>query len=456
MFTNFSTWVRTSITLKLIIIGILISVLLIPTNMVENLIQERAQTRDNVIEEVSSKWGLDQTIGTPVISIPYYSTIINSNNQKQTIVQYAHILPDDIKIKTNLVPFNKKRGLYEVVLYNTQVNIKGSFKSELEKLQQKTSSPLRVDLATIQVGVSDLKGLKDIVSFNINGDETYEFNPGVPNNDIYYSGMSFPINLTDKLDFAFECNLNLNGSTSLHYQPYGKKTLVELTAKWPDPSFEGYFLPDSSDIKDSVCYAKWQMLQLNRSYPQYGLGAFIRDSEKAASSSNYNHEDTSFGVRLKIPVDQYQKTNRTAKYAVMFILLTIVAFFFVEIIHKKRVHPIQYLLIGFAIIIFYVLLLSISEQTSFNNAYWISCSGVIVMIALYTQTIFKRFKISILIALILTTLYIFFFCLLQLQEYALIMGSIGLFIILGVTMYLTRNINWYKEDVVETPNELTA
>ena len=115
MFTNFSSWVRTSITLKLIIIGLLIAVLLIPTNMVENLIEERSQTRDNVIEEVSSKWGLDQTIGTPIISIPYYSTIINSANQKQTIVQYAHILPEDIKIKTTLVPFNKKRGLYEVV-----------------------------------------------------------------------------------------------------------------------------------------------------------------------------------------------------------------------------------------------------------------------------------------------------------------------------------------------------
>jgi inner membrane protein len=450
MNTNFNSWARTSITFKMLIIGILVLVLLIPTNMVESLIRERESTRNDAVKEVASKWGLEQTIGTPVISIPYYMQKTDANGHKQTYIHYAHILPNDVQIESKVTPENKKRGLHEIILYNTQTKIKGTFKSEIDKLQQKTNNGLRLEQAHIQLGISDLKGLKDIVSFSIDGNEGIEFNPGVPNNDIYYSGMSFPINLTDKTDFAFECNLNLNGSTSLHFQPYGKKTSVELNATWGNPSFEGYFLPDFSKITDTSTYATWKILQLNRNYPQYGLGAFIRESERKASLQQ-GQTDSSFGVRLMLPVDQYQKTTRSAKYSIMFILLTIISFFFVEIIHKKRVHPIQYLLIGFGIVLFYILLLSISEHLHFNSAYWISCAGIVLLIGLYTQSIFKKIKITLLISTILLILYVFFYALLQLQNYSLLMGSIGLFIILGTTMYLTRNIDWYKE---EPPKEI--
>lgn len=452
MITNFNTWVRTSITLKLIIIGILILVLLIPTTMIQDLIRERESTRDDAIKEVASKWGLDQTIGTPIISIPYYTVITNANNQKETIRNYAHVLPNDIKITTKLVPEKKKRGLYEIVLYNTKITIEGSFKSEIEKLRQQTASELRLDQAYIQLGISDLKGVKEIVSFVIDGNDAHEFNPGVPNNDIYYSGMSFPINIIDRDTFEFACAVNVNGSSSLYFQPYGKKTVVELTTNWTNPSFQGAFLPDSSHTTEAGTYAKWQILQLNRNYPQYGLGSFIHDSERAGTSYDSQH-DSSFGLRLILPVDQYQKTNRTAKYSIMFILLTIVSFFFIEIINKKRVHPIQYLLIGFGIILFYVLLLSISEHMNFDAAYWISCAGVASLISLYTQSIFKTFKITALIAAILSTLYIFFYSLLQLQDFSLLMGSIGLFIILAVTMYLTRNIDWYKDETEKIDTE---
>jgi inner membrane protein len=445
MLTNFNTWLRTSITLKLIIIGILILVLLIPTNMVERLINERESTRDNAIKEVASKWGLDQTIGSPVISIPYYTVIVNGNNQKETITNYAHILPNEVKIATELTTEQRKRGLYEVVLYNTKATIKGNFKSEIEKLQQKTNNALRLDQAYIQIGISDLKGLKDIVSFTIDSNETFECNPGVPNNDIYYSGMSFPIDLTLKQDFEFNCTLNLNGSTSLHFQPYGKQTLVEFNSNWSNPSFEGSFLPDTSRIDEAGTYAKWKILQLNRNYPQYGLGSFIRDSEQASALTN-GQSDSSFGLRLLLPVDEYQKTNRSAKYSIMFILLTIISFFFVEVINKKRIHPIQYLLIGFGVVLFYVLLLSISEHSDFDTAYWISCGSIVILISMYTQSMFRKIKITLLIASILSSLYVFFYSLLQLQDYSLLMGSIGLFIILAITMYLTRNIDWYKEE----------
>lgn len=451
MNSNLNTWVRTSVTLKLIIIGILVLVLLIPTHMVQSLIEEREITRDNAVSEVASKWGMDQTIGTPIISIPYYTVVVNANNQKETQRNYAHILPDDVKIKTKLIPSTKKRGLYEIVLYNTQISIRGSFKSEIQNLQQKTSMPLRLDQATIQLGISDLKGLKDVVQFNMDGNETFEFNPGVPNTDIYNSGMSFPIDLTAKDAFAFSCDLNVNGSTSLHFQPYGKKTVVELNTSWTNPSYQGAFLPDTSITNEAGSYATWKILQLNRNYPQYGFGDFIKQSERAAGSIN-DQQASSFGLRLILPVDQYQKITRSAKYSIMFILLTVVAFFFVEIINKKKIHPIQYLLIGFGVVLFYVLLLSISEHTNFDTAYWISCAGIVLLISLYTHSMLRKIKVTLLIASILTTLYIFFYALLQLQDFSLLLGSIGLFIILAITMYLTRNIDWYREDSSATDN----
>jgi len=444
MFEKFNNWARTSITLKMIIVGILILVLLIPTNMVENLIYERESTRDEAVREVASKWGLDQTIGTPVISIPYQATVTNANGQRETITQYAHILPDDIIIETKLVPEKRYRGMYVVVLYNTKATLKGSFKSSIDKLQKMTNNGLKLDQAYIQLGISDLKGVKDAVSFTVDGNKTYEFNPGVPCTDIYYSGISFPFNVTEKDTFSFECDLNLNGSTSLHFQPYGKQTTVDLNTTWTNPSFEGSFLPDNRVINDKGTVANWKVLQLNRNYPQYGVGNFIRQSEQHASSLN-GQDDSSFGIRLMLPVDEYQKTNRSAKYSIMFILLTIVSFFFIEIINKKRIHPIQYLLIGFGIVLFYILLLSISEHLNFDSAYWISCTAIMILISLYTQSIFNKLKLTLLISAILLTLYVFFYSLLQLQDYSLLMGSIGLFIILAITMYLTRKIDWYKD-----------
>jgi inner membrane protein len=451
MLSNMNTWARTSITLKLIIIGILILVLLIPTTMIQDMIKEREFTRDSATQEVASKWGLDQTVGTPVITIPYY--LLNASNQKETTKHYAHILPEDVRIKTKLVPDSKKRGMYEIVLYNTQITIEGSFKSEIENLKKEINAEFHPEQAYIELGISDLKGVKDIVSFVINDTAAYEFNPGVPSSDVYNSGMSCPVDLTAQDDFNFACAVNLNGSSSLYFLPYGKKTIVELNTNWTNPSYQGAFLPDTSNTSESGSYAKWKILQLNRNYPQYGLNNFIRQSEQSAAMTN-GQKDSSFGLKLILPVDQYQKTNRTAKYSIMFILLTIVSFFFIEIINKKRVHPIQYLLIGFGIVLFYILLLSISEHVNFDVAYWISCAGIVTMISMYTQSIFKQLKITGLIGIILTTLYVFFYSLLQLQDFSLLMGSIGLFIILGVTMYLTRNIDWYKETEVK-PREDT-
>ncbi|GAH21121.1 unnamed protein product, partial [marine sediment metagenome] len=178
--------------------------------------------------------------------------------------------------------------------------------------------------------------------------------------------------------------------------------------------------------------AKWNVLYLNRDYPQKWKG------------NSYNIFNSAFGVKLLMPVDEYQKTMRSVKYAVMFISLTFMIFFFVEVINKKRIHPVQYILVGLALVIFFTLLLSLSEHINFNFAYLIASIATILLITAYSKTIFKSNFLTILMGSVLLILYGFMYTILQLQDYSLLLGSIGLFIVLAVAMYLSRKIDWYS------------
>ena len=173
------------------------------------------------------------------------------------------------------------------------------------------------------------------------------------------------------------------------------------------------------------------MLNLNRNYPQQWTGG------------EYNVTESAFGVELLVPVDHYQKNTRSAKYAIMFIGLTFVAFLLFELIAKKRIHPVQYLLVGGALCVFYTLLISFSEQIGFFWAYTISSVATISLITLYFNSIIKSIKSTLVLSLMLVGLYLFLFTILQLQDYALLMGSIGLFVVISLVMYISRKVDWY-------------
>jgi inner membrane protein len=313
-----------------------------------------------------------------------------------------------------------------------------------------------LDDAVLTIGISDMKGIKENITAKWN-DTTLSFNPGIATADIFPSGISVPIKLDAQL-FSFDCKISLNGSSDLSFLPLGKETLVGLQSSWDNPSFIGSFLPDQRKVDVGGFSANWKVLQLNRNYPQQGTGNFIGFSNnsytpngvESVTKLGYNNisapadNAATFGVRLLLPIDEYQKTMRSAKYGIMFIIITFLAFFFVEVLNHKRIHPIQYLLVGFAICLFYVLLLSISEHLSFNYAYLIGCVVILGLITFYAKAIFKSNFLTGLIAGILAILYGFFYSLLQLQDYALLLGSLGLLLILAVVMYLTRNIDWYN------------
>jgi inner membrane protein len=262
--------------------------------------------------------------------------------------------------------------------------------------------------------------------------------PGIPSSDVLASGVSAPIAL-DAETFQFESVINLNGSTQLRFLPLGKETRVRLQSSWTTPSFTGSFLPDGRTISSQGFQASWKVLQFNRNFPQQGIGNFL-----GKANARSDNDLSAFGVRLLLPVDEYQKTMRSAKYSIVFIMLTFVAFFFVEILDRRRIHPIQYLLVGFAICLFYLLLLSISEHMSFDWAYLIGSGIILALITFYIRYVFQNLRLTALFSGVLALLYGFFYSLLQLEDYSLLLGSFGLLLILGLIMYLTRHVNWYR------------
>lgn len=429
---------KNNIYLKVGIIIALALLLLIPTAMIKGLIREREGTQREAIHEVSSKWGNEQTLIGPVLTIPFYRhekeySKIDETFKVVKIKDYIHILPDELEIESQLEPEKRYRGVYEVVVYNSQINFKGIFNFTQINEFDIPESQIMYDKAFISMGIDDLRGIEKQISFN-HKEKSYSFNPGTVTNDVFSSGINakFPLAKDENSSFTFNFHLDLKGSQKLYFAPVGKVTNINMTSNWSNPSFNGAYLPDTRNIDENGFTANWNILHLNRNYPQAWIGG------------NQEIESSGFGVDLILPVDSYQKSMRTVKYALLFIALTFMVFFFVEISKGSKIHPIQYSLVGLALVIFYSLLLSISEHINFNAAYIISAISTLLMISAYVHAILRSIKISSLIGGTLLVLYGFIFVIIQLQSYSLLIGSIGLFAILGTVMYYSRKIDWYN------------
>jgi inner membrane protein len=426
-------WLKTSLLVKMLIIGGLIIGLLIPQTMIQNLIVERQSNRNQVVNEVSSKWGTSQQITGPVVTVPYIFTK-TENGKSTTYKRYAHFLPNDLTVNGNVATNTKKRGIYNVILYDADAQIRGTFKPfDLEAIQLKDSMMLWEE-AFVSVGITDMRGITQKAIFACNG-STYAFQPGIPKaQSSIKSGVhaNMPITHPQKpLEFSFK--LNVQGSQNLRFIPIGEQTTVEVTSPWADPKFDGAFLPKSHTVNDSGFVAKWQIINHNRNYAQQW------------KHGNINFQPSAFGVDFIIPVDEYQKALRSSKYAMLIIFLTFITFLVIEMIHHIQIHPFQYTLVGAALVLFYSLLISISEHFGFNAAYTISTIMTSAVIGMYSRFIFKTTALWSFLLAGLVTIYAFVFVVLNSQDYALLIGSIGLFAVLGVVMYATRNIQFYQD-----------
>ena len=425
-------FIRNSATLKIVSIGILLVVLLIPTSMISSLMHERELRRNSVVQEINQKWGNNQTITGPFFTIPFKSFYKDKNDQLKFQIKYFHLLPENLKISGEIDPHVRYRSIYEAVLYNTQLTVTGNF--ELPSLDQLNIDPDNIlwEKSIFSIGITDMRGIQENLEITFN-QQKFGVSPGLKTTDIAAAGVSslIPLSLSETSN-PFLLQLKINGSDQIHFIPVAEETNIELKSSWPSPSFNGAFLPTTREVTENGFSAAWKILHLNRNFPQFWQG------------NQYKVNDASFGLKLLITADIYQKSIRISKYALMFIVFTFSAFFFSEIINKKRIHPIQYLLIGLAIILFYVLLLSISEHVNFDYAYLLSSAAITFLITGYSQGIVKNKHFTITVFGILTTLYLYLYIVLQLEDYALIMGSGGLLIVLGTIMYITRKIDWYS------------
>jgi len=451
-------------------VAVLALLLLIPVGMVKSLIYEREFTKKIAVSEISQKWGEQQTVAGPILTVPYKRYLKNENGEYSSVTQYAHFLPETLSVNGKLEPQIRSRGIFDAVVYSSEIDFSGKFAwPDIYGLGVENSEADWSN-AFLSVGISDTRGIEDNIELTW-GNSKIEFIPGVETDDVirgnihgnnydmepYYGGaeeMQFrsvvapptkevgassgisarlPMNIKNKntAGYEFSFKLKLNGSMDMQFIPVGRTTEISLASDWDAPSFSGAFLPDTREVTGDSFSASWKILDLNRGYPQSWTG------------STYNIYSSASGVKLMAGIDGYNKATRSAKYALLIIALTFLVFFFAEVFNRKRVHPIQYILVGLAIVLFYALLVSISEVSSFGLAYLISSVATIGLITLYSKSILKNSKMALIQGAILAFLYLFVYIILQLEDYALLIGSLLLFSILSTVMYLSRKVDWY-------------
>lgn len=437
-------WFTESVLIKSMLIGGLTLLLLIPSFWVQSLIQERQQRQEKVIKEISDKWAGRQLLEGPVMLLPY-KTFVSRKDTSGAIsyeetVTTIYILPETLDITGSGATEVLHRGIYDAAVYNAKIRVSGKFTPLELKKSGIDPEMIQWDKAKVVIGLSDLKGLKNNPVITL-GSKSFNVEPDFTSLKLFSNNLIILPDLSagrnTALDFSFD--LDLKGSHALNFLHLGKNTLVKFESQWNNPSFTGRYLPDSRQVSEAGFTAIWKMPYFNRSFPQQWI--------EKNTVLNTKDKEASFGVEFLLPVDQYQKTMRSAKYAVLIIILTFAALFFSEFLGKRQVHVFQYLLIGAAMIIYYVLLLSFSEQLNFNIAYLIASGATVILVGAFVASLLKNKKPAIIFGGILSTFYTFIFVLIQLQDLALLFGSIGLFITVAVMMYFSAKMDWNTQVV---------
>ncbi|WP_291528231.1 cell envelope integrity protein CreD [Bacteroides sp. UBA939] len=429
---------RFSKSIKVVVIAFLVLLLLIPKFMIEDMITERRHTQADAIEEVSRKWSLAQTITGPYLSLKYHTTYEENGVQKVSKGDVV-LFPDELSVDGQLQTEILQRGIYKVNVYQSELLIKGFFSSEELLKSNVDMDMLQYDRVAICLNLTDMRGLSEQVSITLN-DSVYIFEPGLDERGIDNMGAHAIADLSalkENKKLPYEMKIKLKGSQSINFTPLGKTTKVSLKANWNTPSFDGNYLPEQREVTGENFSAQWQVLNLNRNYPQ----VFVNNQNASIKAI----ENSIFGVNLKMPVEQYQQSMRSTKYAILIILLTFTVIFFTEIMEKTHIHALQYLLVGLALCLFYSLLLSMSEHIGFSMAYLVASVLTIALVGGYMLGIIRRKKPAFIMAGLLGVLYIYIFILIQLETFALLAGSLGLFVILAMVMYFSKKIDWFNE-----------
>lgn len=419
------------ISIKVLILLGIVLMLQIPVLMVQSLINTRERNERTVYRELTENWG-----GTATVSSPYlYHTLPDEKSKDDKDDKgkgdFIAFTPSKVTITSNIEPQELKRGIFRIPVFTAEIQMDIEFSEQAKNFKKfmDDSKQQQKDIYLF-VPIDEFRQQGSVFA-TLNGTE---LSPVISR----YSHVTIgDFRLTKGLEFCVTPELIKNsdtlkytvkftalGSESLSFMSFADETTVKATSPWVSPSFFGDILPMTRNVTAEGFQAEWNKTQIDE---------------------GVNFTPDTFGVKFITPVDHYRLTERSTKYALLFIALTFVSFFIAETVGKWRIHPIQYLLVGAAMVLFYSLLLSFTEQLGFTAAYIISAVATVILISGYTFTIMRSKQSSCLISSLLVILYVFLYFILRMEEYALMAGSVFLFIGLGATMFILRNVNWYDK-----------
>jgi inner membrane protein len=425
-----------SITVKAVMIGVIVLMLLVPLTMLRGLVDERAKLREQAYTRVAEGWGGNSVVGGPMLVVPTERFVID-NNVRKLIRTDLYLLPSqlDMNVDMRLEPKPRYVGIYAVPVYQSTLTLAGRFELQaLETFLGKEGVSYLWHQARVRLPLSQSRSLREIREARF-ATMNLTFAPAAPG---VFRGVEAGIDASTFLEsktaeFAFD--IVVAGSREFSLLPVGSTTSVTLRSDWPHPSFQGSFLPVEHTIRKDGFDARWQVLELNRTYRQAWLDGEVNDDMLM---------DSAVGVALYQAVDVYQRAERAIKYALLFIALTFLTFFAWEQLSGLRLHPLQYLLVGLALSMFYILLIALSEHVQFAIAYVSAAVALVLLMGAYISGALRSSRRGLAVAGAMSVVYGLLYALILSEDYALLMGAITLFAALAAVMMATRRIDWYR------------
>ena len=440
---------------KIIIIVVLGLLLLIPMTFINSVVRDRIRYQNEAISSIIDPVGDSANIQGVVIAIPYLEKFIDSDTKEIGYTRkYIFYMPNEYNVTGDVDVTSLSRGIFKAPIFNSKLNIAGRFDKYNDEIYNldKNNTIILYDEAMIILGIGNKKNLMKLPNILINQNEElkyYEKNINIDLN-MFKNKFLYTISRDNILNgFDFNITMDIQGGNSLIITPLASENTFKISSKWKDPSFTGGFLPTKREVNNNGFNAEWNIASFNTSFTKYWTSDENSNRLNNIDNNQYytsNQESNNVLISFLLLNDNYQKTSRSVKYAILFIFIPFFVLFLCEVLSKKRIHPVQYILIGIANAIFYLLLLAISEHINFNISYFISALMVTALTSIYIGYIIKSPKYTISMAIVEALIYIFLFGILQLTDYALLMGTLGLFAVIALAMYFTRNVDWYGEN----------
>jgi len=422
--------------LKALMVALVALIVLAPVEMLRGLIEERARLRQEAVASVARGWGGEQLVGGPILAIPV--TLAPDGNRAPSTDIDWYVLPESLTLESELKVLDERRklGVYEVPVYVASVHAEATFNIEsriAELMQSQSGAVVHLDRARVVVPVSDSRGLREI---HLTGAGVAD-RPFEPDAGFAITALSIalrPDAQIEKGSHQFDLTLQVAGTHSLSFLPTSRSTSVAMSGNWADPGFTRGFLPVDRGVTNGRFNARWQVLDLNRTFGSSWFG-------NAVALPAF--QESAFGVDLVQPVDLYLQAERSVKYAGLFIALSLLTLFVWEHLARRPLHPIQYGLMALALSVFYLLLLALAEHVGFTIAYVCAAASLCGLLGIYLAGAFKSGLSGSGAGAVFAGVYALLYLLVTSEDYSLLVGSLAVFALLAIAMVLTRRLDWY-------------